>query len=254
MIGATVLQPREGAPLFIGKVSPGSPAGLAGIKAGDRLLAVNGTPVTTAREAARFLRSDTPGQVQLRLWRKGQEYEVRVGREKFSEILFRAGQRIVGAGVIVPTDATQAEIDRMVQFDPNRIVARVFPQHVPLNPDRFACGFELFVLREPEEVMVGGIDDGPASKAGLHWGDVILSVNGVNPRGKTATELEVIFTGSRRQEMRLVVNRLGTVRTIVFQLQKVADLLKRNQLRLVNSTLVPAELAEEDMKWFLQRD
>jgi len=52
----------------------------------------------------------------------------------------------------------------------------------------------------------------------------------------------------------LVVNRLGTVKTIVFQLEKVADLLKRNQVRLIESTLVPAELAEEDIRWFLQRD
>ena len=63
----------------------------------------------------------------------------------------------------------------MLAFDDRRSVARVFPTHYPSNPGLFDAGFEIFGLRDPTQVMVGGIEEGPASKAGLHWGDVLIS-------------------------------------------------------------------------------
>jgi S1-C subfamily serine protease len=67
----------------------------------------------------------------------------------------------------------------MISLDGGRRVGGVFPTHYPGGADLFYAGFELFVLRDPSQVMVGGIEESPASKAGVHWGDIVLSVNGL---------------------------------------------------------------------------
>jgi predicted metalloprotease with PDZ domain len=45
--------------VFIGSVSAKSPAADAGIRTGDRIVAVDGTTVTTAQDAAQHMRSES---------------------------------------------------------------------------------------------------------------------------------------------------------------------------------------------------
>ena len=84
----------------------------------------------------------------------------------------------------------------------DRFVDRVFPTHYPSNEKLYYPGFEVLILKNPAQVVVLGIEDGPASRAGVHWGDTILSVNGIDPRNKTVAQLEPLFSsqkpGSRR--------------------------------------------------------
>jgi predicted metalloprotease with PDZ domain len=51
----------------------------------------------------------------------------------------------------------------------------------------------VLILKNPAQVVVLGIEDGPASRAGVHWGDTILSVNEIDPRNKSVAELEPVF-------------------------------------------------------------
>ena len=54
--------------VYVGSVTPRSPAAEAGIKAGDRITAVNGTPTPTSDALGRVLAGSRPGQtVRLRL-------------------------------------------------------------------------------------------------------------------------------------------------------------------------------------------
>lgn len=253
-IGITLIQPAKGkAPVFIGEVRRGSPAALAGVLAGDRLLAVDGFAVATAGEAARLTTSDKPRPVTLRLWRLGKEYEIRVEREKFKSILSRQGLRATGDGLIVPIEASDAEAARLAQLTPDRIVARAFPHHFPLNPESFSAGFEVLLLRDPLQAIVTGIELGPAWRAGLHNGDVILSIDGVDPQGKPAAELEDLLSSSAPKTVRLEIDRLGQRMKIELKLQRTSELMKENQRRLVDGVLVPYGLADEDVKWFLPR-
>ncbi len=251
VVGATITQPRKEAPVFINTVWAESPADRAGITSGSRLLAIDGVQVIDLREAAKRMSSDKPGSVTLRLWRRGQTYEVTLEREKMSSLLQRTGKKITPQGLMVPLDATQADVERITRFDPGRIEARAFPEHVPLDPDVFCAGFEVFILRESRQIMVGGLEAGPGERAGLRWGDLILAIDEIDPKEKTATEIEAMLSGDHPRAIHLKIERLGTIKTVEFTLEKNSQVLKRNQRQLIQGKLVPAGLADEDLKWFI---
>jgi C-terminal processing protease CtpA/Prc len=245
---------HEGCPLVVGSVSPKSPASVAGIQSGDHLLKIGGVDarLLDGIKAAGLLRSDRADPVTLTLSRGGKPYSVVVKRERLSSLLARQGKKIV-AGSIVPLDTTEAEIARNAAFNGSRIVARVFPLHYPLDLDLYYGGFEVFVLRDPDEVTVGGLEEGPASRAGAHWGDRILAVNGVDPRGKPELALEQLFSSERPETMRLKIARPASTRTLEFPLARTADLLEANGLRLANGQLAPIGMSEEDVRCLTQQ-
>jgi S1-C subfamily serine protease len=256
-IGADIIVgSKKTCPIFIGGVVAKSPAEQAGIRSGDRLLAVDGKDVRGMQppQVRKLIRSDHPGEVRVKLWREGKVYEVVVQREKFSSILAGEGKKQVG-GLIVPLDTSEAEVKRMMETenDERPIVGRAFPLHYPLNADLYYGGFEIFVFAHPPQVAVGGLEQGPASRAGIHQGDVILSVNGIDPTGKSPEELEALFSSTRPRSDKLVVDRVAATKTLEFQLEKVPDVLKENHLRLVHGTLIPDGLADEDVPCFTER-
>ena len=140
----------------------------------------------------------------------------------------------------------------MMEIEQRPIVGRAFPLHYPLNTDLYYGGFELFILAHPPQVAVGGLEEGPASRAGIHQVDVILSVNGVDPTGKTPEELEALFSSPQPKSLSLVVDRVTTTKTIEFELEKTSDVLKENHRRLVNGTLIP-DVADEDIHCFNEK-
>jgi C-terminal processing protease CtpA/Prc len=247
--GITLLS-GDGCPVFVGDVIAGSPAEHAGIRAGDRVLAVDGTLVRDLSQAGRLFRSNTPTTVTVRLLRGEKEIEVVSEREKRSSFYIdKAGQKII-SGLLVPADTTQAEVDRMLAFDGRRYVARVFPTHYPANSELFCAGFEIFVLRDPAQVTVGGIEEGPASRAGVHWGDVLVSVNGVPVAGKTPSELEQMFSVTQPAPMRLQIDRLGAVKRLEFDLEKAREIARQNGKRFANSNVAPIWVTDQDLHCF----
>lgn len=149
-------------------------------------------------------------------------------------------------------DTTDAEVERMLTFDGKRIETRVFPTHYPDNPEMFYAGFEMFVLRGPTQVTVGGIEDSPASRAGLHWGDVLVSINGVQVTRKTPIELQRMFSAKHRERMRLQIDRLGSTKVFDFYAEKARDIAHQNGKRFVNGQLVPIWVNDEYLHCFLK--
>ena len=247
--GMTLLS-FKGCPVFVGGTVKESPAERGGVRPGDQVQAIAGISVTNIGHAARLLQSDQPIPVTIRLKQNGKTFDTVLRREKRSVIFARSGKKIV-SGAIVPPDTTDAEVDRMIAFDGKRIETRVFPTHYPEDPDAFYAGFEMFILHNPVQVRVGGIEDGPASRAGVHWGDVLVSVNGVPTAGRTPLELKRMFLATHREKMRLQIDRMGSLKMFDFYLEKAQDIARQNGKRFVDGRLVPIWVSNEYLHCFL---
>jgi membrane-associated protease RseP (regulator of RpoE activity) len=243
--------------VFRHQVIPESPAAAAGITGGDRLLTIDSTDVSNqslARILA-ILSSDKPGSVTFKLCRQGRAYEVVLERQQLSKVLALQGMKIAAQGLIVPSDSTEIDIERLfrIMSDNARLVAHPFPAHVPLNNDLFHGGFALLVLRNPDQVVATGVENGPASRAGIRQGDIILSINDVDLSNKTAAQIEALFSGDGPELVRLKIDRGGTMKTVEYQMERVSEILKANRLRLVDGQVVPLGLADGDIPCYTGR-
>jgi regulator of sigma E protease len=87
---------RPGAPPVVGKVVAGSPAERAGLRAGDRILRVDGDPVATWNQWAQHLRSRPGAAVEIALLRGGREI---VTQATPGPLVDPRGRSYVGVGV-----------------------------------------------------------------------------------------------------------------------------------------------------------
>ena len=247
-IGAA-LAGQGNCPVFISGVIPGSPAEHAGLRGGDYLLAIGGKRVENLANALDLLRSDKPTAVSLKLWRSGQEIQSVAGRERRSSILARAAGRPIPSFPVF-LSAREADTERLLSLGA-RITGRVFsPTRYPDNPEVFYPGFEIFILRDPEQVVVAGMEEGPASKAGVRSGDVILAVDGMSVAKKTPLELLQLFSSARPESMRLEIGRLGSIHSSHFTLRKASDIARQNGWRLTEGRLIPEWAAGDDPRCF----
>jgi serine protease Do len=149
------LTSRDGA--FVDSVEKGGPAAKAGIKAGDVIVSVNGTPIKETRQLIDRVSALAPEQkVKLEVVRDGK-------RESLTATLGeRPGTEQVAEGDQAPPESAQARLGVEVQD----LTARL------------RRTYEL--PTEIEGVVVTDVaESSPAEDGGMRRGDVITEVNGV---------------------------------------------------------------------------
>jgi C-terminal processing protease CtpA/Prc len=254
MIGVDLYGGKQSCPVFVGKVSKDSPAGKAGIEPGDHLVAVDGNPVQSLQDASRRIASNIPGRIVMQLERAEIPYIVTVTRETRANILRQNGKRLLNNGLVVDLDATEEQINQRLavrrSLANTRDLVVIFPGHYPADKQLYYPGFEVFLWDRGNQVTVGGIEDSPASRSGVRWGDSIIAVNGVNPRSKSVSELESLFSNSTPTSMVLIIERAGVRKTFSFELARAASVLRDNHLQVINGKMVPLWVSKEYIHCF----
>ena len=137
---------------LVASIEPGSPAAKAGIETGDVILKFNGKAVERSAELPAWVAATKPGsEIRLEVWRKGQTKEISVKTGEFENAkLATAGDSsgTSGGKLGLAVRPLTAQEKRQVEADQGLLV---------------------------EEVA-----NGPAARAGIRPGDIIVSVNGLS--------------------------------------------------------------------------
>ena len=133
---------------LVSAVEKDSPAEKAGIEPGDVILKFNGKEVTSSRDLPSMVADIAPGvTAKVEVWRAG----------KVRQLSVDVGEMKTASAVEKSNSGTKGGLGLEVR---------------PLSPD------ERKEAEVSEGLLVENVDDGPAAKAGIQSGDVILSVNG----------------------------------------------------------------------------
>ena len=170
------LDKPEGA--LVSNVEKGGPADKAGLKSGDVIRSVNGQPIVGSGDLPAIVSMAMPGaKVELDVWRQGKS-------EKLAAVLGNASDKA----------AKVASKDEALQKGKLGVSLR------PLQPQELSqLGVESGLLIEQAQ--------GPAAKAGIQSGDVLLSINGT-PAKDVNQVREAI--GKSGKSVALLVQRDGS--------------------------------------------
>lgn len=170
-----------------------SPAGEAGIRAGDTILAVDDTIVENPKDLAKLIASYAPeAEAKLTIWRNGEEQDITVTLGSLNDLDRRAD---AGAG---------AGADTMVK---------------PAS----AATMGLTLEKAENGVLISDVEaESPAAEKGLVRGDVILNVNGapVETVEDVTTNVELVKQDGRKAVLMQVQSERG-IRFVAVPFAKV---------------------------------
>ena len=159
---------------LVSSVEPDSPAAKAGLKAGDVILSLNGQAISRSIDLSGRVAELRPGTTAtLGVWRKGVQQEIKVALGEAKAVVADAGGKAAASG---------GKLGLAVR---------------PLSPD------EQRQAQVQDGLLVEDVS-GPAAKAGIQPGDVVLAVNGTPV--KTVSELRAL-TAKSGKNVALLVKR-----------------------------------------------
>jgi C-terminal processing protease CtpA/Prc len=186
--------------VLVGDVSEDSPAEKAGIKEDDVIQYFNGDKIRRTQDLIRRVRETKPGtKVKIGLVResKTMEVEAEIGRLHRSEIIVggRDERRFRNSG---------------------RGGRALGVRLHDLNPDLS----EYFKVKEDEGALVTEVeDDGPAEKAGIKAGDVLIQIDG-DPVTGSEDVAEILSGRDEGDEVEITLIRKGIRQTVKAEVEE----------------------------------
>jgi serine protease Do len=146
---------------LVQNVVPRGPAAKGGVQPGDLVLSLNGKPIASSGELTRSVALVPPGEdVNLVVLRKG-------GEKK--QLSFKVAQRPEDEAAVARGDGGEGGGDQGANKSPKLGVSLS-----PITPE---MARQLGIPAEEGVVVADVVEGGPAQRAGIRQGDVILEVN-----------------------------------------------------------------------------
>ena len=198
------------------------------LRAGDRIVAIDGTLITTREGSDRLVELGSGQSVTVRVRRNGRELDLEVVAGSACELVRQARQREVEVERMDERELPPGY--QMVELPPAPPAEAPLPPAPPAGPrppvlppsgylgfglrcERCGIRSGAFFFASPPTI-IQLTDDGPAAEAGLRSGDVILEVDGRDITGAGADRFGEIEPG---QTVRLTVRRDGQERAFTVE-------------------------------------
>jgi regulator of sigma E protease len=234
----------------VGNVEPGSPAAEAGMLPGDRVLSIEGEPITWWDELEKQVRTRPGERLQLELEREGRRFDLAIDVEERAGLdIFRMNSDVGWLGIkharqqsvvgITSTDTPAARAglrsgDRITQVGETPVEAWTEfagayagsqgsvrltatrgsgedESEIQVSVPALGSVGALGVI--PAVVLVDSVSEGkPADRAGIEPGDLIVAVDGV-PLGSFLTFQETVLA-SKGRALEILVAREGVTRRV----------------------------------------
>ena len=177
---------------LVAQVQSGSPAAEAGLQPGDVIIAFNGREIQRSAQLPKWvgaLKAGTEAEMTV----------VRDGDEKTLEVTVGELPDNPQAGMAGQPDQDQGESDKLGL------------------EVRAASAAELARVKADHGVVITGVQDGPAARAGLSSGDLLVSLNG-KPVDSLDTYREIAADLPDEGTVPALVNRDGNARFVAIKL------------------------------------
>ncbi len=251
VIGVTLVRPASSCPLFVTYVDTNSPARRAGVHAGDRLISINGTPVIEGSDLVRLVGNSATPMI-LEIARGDMQKQLTISPEPESVLFKKRGFRFF-EGHWWPRWMTEQDVqyrerlDALLDDRSNLLGVAFAFDHYPKDLTTYYPGFEVFVTKNPGPV-IGGMEHGPASRAGLRSGDVLISINGVAAAGLRPETIERLLSSTKPERTCILVKRVSMTKQFRFRLERADRVLSRSGLQVLDGQKFPASIPASELR------
>jgi serine protease Do len=204
--------------VLLDEVDSDSPAGKAGLKAGDVITEFGGQRVEGTAQFRRFVRETPPGRVvQLTVWRDGKAMQVSVTVGDMAETRTRIRSEVSKA---LPRDFSFSFTPKFNLPEVRTFAFTARPLLGIRTEDLEGQLGAYFGAPESEGVLVTHVNTGSAAeKAGLKAGDVIVKVDGGRVR-KTIDLRQQMLGGRAKKTISVTVLRKGVETTLNVEVEQ----------------------------------